>query len=79
MLTLPTIGDRHGPKAIFVQASDEFHFSGKGLRGKQSERERAVPPEYLIPVFNAALKYLIQTIRSSHEVSESDIKHALAM
>lgn len=70
---------RHGDKALFVQQSDEFHFSGKGLNGRQGERERTAPPEHLIPIFNAALNYLVHTIRASHEVPENQIKTALAL
>jgi hypothetical protein len=70
---------RHGPKAVYVQQSDEFHFSGKGLCGKQGSRDRIIPPEHLIPVYNAGVRYLVQAIRAEHEVTEAELRNALGM
>lgn len=69
---------KYGPKAIFVQQSDDCHFNGKGFCGKQAVRERPKPPEYLLPVFQAGLRYIINTIQAQHEVTEGDIKKVLS-
>lgn len=62
-----------------MQQSDEFHFSGKGLCGKQGSRDRLIPPEHLIPVYNAGVRYIVQAIRAEHEVTEAELRNALGM
>jgi hypothetical protein len=70
---------RYGPHALYVQQSDACHFNGKGLAGKQAARDRTIPPEHLIPVYEAGVRHLIQTIQASYEVKESAIKNVLSM
>lgn len=75
MLAVP----RYGPQALFVQQSDVSHFNGKGLAGKQACRERSVPPEHLIPVYEAAVRHIVQAVQASFEVKTAHIKHVLSM
>lgn len=70
---------RYGPKAVFVQASDEGHFNGKGFTGRQASRDRTSPPAHLIPVYAAGAKHVVQVIQAMHEVKEKDILSTLSM
>lgn len=58
---------------MFVQQSDDHHFDGKRFQGTQNKRDRAKPPQYLLPLASAARQFIINTIQSKHEVTSKDI------
>jgi hypothetical protein len=68
----------YGDKAIFVQASDQCHFNGKGFTGKLAMRDRTVPPQHLLPVYHAGVKHVVNSIKASYEATDGDIKKVLA-
>lgn len=75
---LCTRGCRYGAKGVFVQASDDCHFNGRGFTGKLALRDRVVPPEHLLPVYHEGVKHVVKTIRASHEATETEVKTVLS-
>jgi hypothetical protein len=64
---------RHGEHALFVQASDEYHYTGRPFAGKLACRTRVKPPAHLLPVAAAARAFCIRTVQHQFTVPDTAI------
>lgn len=69
---------RHTDHALYLQSSDEWHFTGRPFTGKMASRQRIKPEQHLLPVAAESRKFLVRLVQNQYDVTEGDILSELS-